>query len=90
VRLPLTSGDRLLRPTFAALVAAEGEIGSLFQMLDRVANGEVRLAEMAALFWHCLSEPEDRGVFEAELLECGPANLLPALRGLLSAVFRAG
>ena len=44
----------LLRPTFAALVAAEAELGPLFALVERAAAGELKLAEMAALFWHCL------------------------------------
>ena len=58
--------DILLRPTFAALVAAEEEIGSLFALVERAAAGQLRLSEMVALFWHCRVEgaiPYDRGQF---------------------------
>ncbi|WP_374406917.1 gene transfer agent family protein [Pelagerythrobacter sp.] len=47
----------LLRPTFAALVAAEEELGPLFALVERAGEGRLRLTEMAALFWHCLAEP---------------------------------
>lgn len=50
--------ERVLRPTFAALVAAEDELGSLFALVERAGEGRLRLAELAALFWHCLA---DRG-----------------------------
>lgn len=51
------AGQRhILRPTFAALVAAEEELGSLFAMVDRAAEGQLRLTELATLFWHCLAE----------------------------------
>jgi len=43
----------VLRPSFAGLVAAEEELGPLFALIDRASAGELRLAEMVALFWHC-------------------------------------
>jgi hypothetical protein len=58
--------DILLRPTFAALVPAEEEIGPLFALVERAAAGQLRLSEMVALFWHCRVEgaiPYDRGQF---------------------------
>jgi hypothetical protein len=90
VGLPLPGGVRVLRPSFGALVAAEAEVGSLFGLLERAGQGDIRLGEMAALFWHCLAEPGvDRAAFQAELLRAGPAALLPAYRALLTAVFGA-
>ncbi len=44
----------VLRPTFSTLVAAEEELGSLFAVVDRAAEGKITLAEIAALLWHCL------------------------------------
>lgn len=64
--LHLGETDILLRPTFAALIAAEEEIGPLFAFVERAAAGQLRLSEMAALFWHCRVEgaiPFDRGQF---------------------------
>jgi hypothetical protein len=89
VALPLPLGPCLLRPSFGALVAAESELGSLFALLERAAAGEARMAEMAALFWHCRAEPGEmeRGRFEAALLEAGLAAMLPPFRALLSGVF---
>jgi hypothetical protein len=75
-----------LRPSFAALVAAEEELGPLFALVERAARGELSLAEMAGLFWHCLTEPpagmtrEDLG--EA-IVATGLASLTPVLRGIL-------
>mgnify|MGYP000595615890 CR=1 FL=1 len=46
----------LLRPSFTALVAAEEELGPLFALVDRAGKGELRLAEIACLFWHCLAD----------------------------------
>ena len=51
--------ERVLRPTFAALVAAEEELGSLFALVERAGEGRLRLAELAALFWHCLADRGD-------------------------------
>ena len=90
VALPLTDGVRLLRPSFSALVAAEAEAGSLFQLLDRAAGGQARIADMGALFWHCLGDrhdAEERQQFETALLAEGVGALLPVYRALLSAVF---
>jgi hypothetical protein len=75
----------MLRPSFAALVAAEGELGPLLALVDRAAEGRLLLAEMAALIWHCLTEKsgvtcEDVG--EA-LVTQGVAAALPALRTIL-------
>ena len=52
--MPVAGRPLLLRPSFAALVAAEEELGSLFAMVERAADGRLRLAELATLFWHCL------------------------------------
>src|SRR3546814_14729274 len=46
----------VLRPSFAALVAAEAELGPLFALVERAADGGLTLSELAALFWHCLAE----------------------------------
>ena len=48
--------ERVLRPSFAALVAAEEELGSLFALVERAGEGRLRLTELAALFWHCLAD----------------------------------
>jgi hypothetical protein len=78
-----------LRPSFAALVAAEGELGPLFGLVERAAAGELRLGEMAGLLWHCLeAAPEglDRAGFGEALLEGGLAAATPALRGVLEQI----
>ena len=48
--------DCVLRPTFAALVAAEEELGSLFALVERAGEGQLRIGELVALFWHCLAD----------------------------------
>lgn len=54
--LAVAGQPRLLRPSFTALVAAEEELGPLFALVERAGAGQLRLAEMAALFWHCLAD----------------------------------
>lgn len=51
------AGEALvLRPSFAALVAAEAELGPLFALVERAAEGRLALGEIVALFWHCLGD----------------------------------
>ena len=79
----------MLRPSFAALVAAEEEIGPLFAMVERAASGELKLAEMVALFWHCLSERPDgmtREIFAEAVAKAGLAAATPALKALLGQI----
>lgn len=88
VALALGGRTLVLRPSFSALVAAEAEVGGLFQLLDRAAAGDVRLAEMGALFRHCAGIPDgERVTFEAELAREGPSMLLGPYRALLMAIF---
>lgn len=80
-----------LRPSFTALVAAEAEIGPLFDLVDRAADGRLALSELAALFWHCL-DPRPEGLgrerFSESLAEAGLARLMPALRVLLGQILQ--
>ena len=84
------SGTRLvLRPSFAGLVAAEQEIGPLFEMVERAAAGRLSLGEMVALFWHCLrDQPEGltRARFAEGVTAAGQTNATPALRVLLGQI----
>ena len=79
----------LLRPTFAALVAAEEELGPLFALVERAAAGQLRLSELAALFWHCRYNPPadlDRDAFAEALTDSGLAATTPALKSLLGQI----
>ncbi|HEY9579030.1 MAG TPA: gene transfer agent family protein [Rhizorhapis sp.] len=76
----------LLRPSFTALVAAEEEVGSLFALVERAAAGELRLAEMAALFWHVIdARPESvtREAVGEAVLGMGLAGATPVLKLVL-------
>ena len=88
----LVGGERLtLRPSFAALVAAEEELGPLFALVERAAAGGLKLAEIAGLFWHCIAAPPEgltrERVGEA-IAEGGLANATPPLKVLLTQILQ--
>lgn len=78
----------VLRPSFAALVAAEDELGPLFELVERAASGTLKLAEMVALFWHCLADQDaiNRTEFADAVVEAGLAAATPALKILLGQI----
>ena len=81
----------LLRPSFEALVAAEEELGPLFDLVERAAEGRLKLGEMAALFWHCLGErPEGctRERVGAAIAEMGLARATPILKAVLTQILQ--
>jgi hypothetical protein len=81
----------LLRPSFAALVAAEAELGPLFALVERAAEGRLGIAEMASLFFHCTADrPEGvtRERIGQAIAEGGLARATPALRMLLSQILQ--
>ena len=86
----LVGGARLvLRPSFEALVAAEEELGPLFALVERAAEGRLKLAEIATLFWHCLAARPDgltRELVGAAAAEAGLARVTPALKLLLTQI----
>ena len=81
------AGEMLvLRPTFAALVAAEQELGPLFALVERAADGRLALAELVALFWHCrhgAPEALTRAALGEAVVAQGIAAATPALKLLL-------
>lgn len=81
---------RLLRPSFTALVAAEEELGPLFALVERAGKGQLRLAEMAALFWHCLAQPAalSREELGDAVLALGLAEAARPLRVLLGQILQ--
>lgn len=81
--------ELVLRPSFAALVAAEGELGPLFALVERAAAGKLGLGELVALFWHCLREvPEGvtRELLGEAIAELGLVKVAPLLRVLLGQI----
>ena len=81
--------EHVLRPSFAALVAAEGELGSLFALVERAAAGGLTLGEMTALFWHCVADRPvglAREVVGTAVVAAGLAGVTPVLRILLGQI----
>jgi len=91
----LSVGGRAMRirPSFAALVAAEGEVGPLLTLVDRAAEGRLTLAEIEALLWHCLADrPDglDREMLGEGLLDQGIGAAMPPLRMILRQILAGG
>ena len=79
----------MLRPSFAALVATEEELGPLFALVERAAAGQLKLSEMVALFWHCRFEvaaESTREAFSEAVADAGLAAATPALKMLLGQI----
>lgn len=81
----------VLRPTFSALVAAEDELGSLFDLVERASAGQLKLSEIVTLFWHCVRERPDHLTLdrlgEAVAL-LGLSGVTPALKILLMQILQ--
>lgn len=88
--LPVGGIDRRLRPSFAALVAAEEEIGPLFGLVERAGDGQLRLQEMAALFWHCLDNRDGiaRDDVGEAVMQLGLSGCAAPLRQLLGQILQ--
>ncbi len=80
-----------LRPSFAALVAAEAELGSLFALVDRAADGALRLDELARLLWHCIDNRPPALTVAAvgdAVVDAGLVAVTPALRQILMQILQ--
>ncbi len=88
----MVNGQRLvLRPSFTALVAAEKELGSLFDLVERAANGRLMLSEIAGLFWHMIKDqPKDltRERFSEAMMAQGLTGVTPPLKILLKQILQ--
>lgn len=88
--LLIAGQPHLLRPSFTALVAAEEELGPLFALVERAASGQLKLSELTALFWHCLTRRE--GLTREQLGEAvaalGLAACAKPLRALLAQILQ--
>jgi|SRR5437868_12617035 len=81
----------LLRPSFAALVAAEAELGPLFTLVERAADGQLGIGEIASLFFHCAAELPDgvtRERIGQAITESGLTKATPVLRVLLTQILQ--
>lgn len=88
--LEISGAYHLLRPSFTALVAAEEELGPLFALVERAGNGQLRIGEMAALFWHCLFDKTDlnREQVSDSVTRLGLATCAKPLRVLLGQILQ--
>lgn len=88
--LTIAGETRILRPSFAALVAAEEELGPLFALVERAGAGQLALREMATLFWHCLAERGSltRDEVGEAAVSAGLAACAGPLRALLAAILQ--
>jgi len=88
--LVVAGSPRLLRPSFAALVAAEEELGPLFALVERAGAGQLRLGEMATLFWHCLDcrDGLTRDAVGEAVMQHGLASASQPLRVLLGQILQ--
>ena len=81
----------LLRPSFSALVAAEEELGPLFALVERAADGRLALSEVAALFDH-VSADRPKAITRERIGEAivatGLAEVTPVLRVLLGQILQ--
>lgn len=80
----------VLRPTFEHLVLAEAELGSLFALVERAAQGALTLAEMTALLWHCMpiETRPDRAAVGQALLALGLVAATQPVRAVLAQVLQ--
>ena len=86
------AGEKLLlRPTFGALIAAEEELGSLFELVERAAAGGLKLHEITALFDH-LSKRRAGAITRERIgeavVEKGLAKITPVLRNVLAQILQ--
>jgi hypothetical protein len=86
------AGERLvLRPTFGALVAAEEELGSLFEMVEHAASGLLKLQQIVALFDH-LSRGRPPAITRDRIgeavVERGLAGVTPTLKLVLTQILQ--
>jgi len=90
--LDIAGRPRLLRPSFNALVAAEDELGPLFALVERAGAGQLRLSEVATLFWHCLADRDavTRQQVGEAVVRAGLAPCAAPLRALLGQILQGG
>ena len=86
------AGEMLvLRPSFGALVAAEEELGSLFELVEQAAAGALKLSQITALFDH-LSSGRPQAITRERIgeavVEKGLAKITPILKTVLTQVLQ--
>ena len=89
--LTLAGQPMTVRPSFAALVAAEQQVGPLFALVETAAAGKLTLADTVALIFHCLiDKPSDltQQTLGDEIVQVGIAVLTPVLQTLLGQIIK--
>ncbi len=88
--LLIGGAPHVLRPSFAALIAAEEELGPLLALVERASAGEMRLSEIAGLFWHCLADRREltREQVGEAVIRQGLAPSAKPLRALLGQILQ--
>lgn len=88
--LIIAGARHVLRPSFENLVLAEGELGSLFALVERASQGALTLAEIAALLWHCLPADNrpDRGTVGQAVVGMGLVAATRPVRAILAQVLQ--
>ena len=86
------AGETLvLRPSFGALVAAEEELGSLFELVEQAAEGKLRLQQIVALFDH-LSRGRPEAITRERIgeavVERGLTGIMPTLKLVLAQILQ--
>ena len=89
----LVGGETIvIRPSFQALVAAEEELGPLFALVERAAEGKLGIGEMAALFDHLSRDGRPKGIDRARIgqaiVEHGLAGVSPQLKIVLAQILQ--
>lgn len=88
--LTINGQPQLLRPTFSALIAAEEELGPLLALVERAAEGRLKLSELSALFWHCLDDQTScaRRDVEDAIMALGLTRCAAPLRAVLAQILK--
>ena len=82
----------VIRPSFTALVAAEEELGPLFALVERAADGNLGIGEVAALFDHLSREGRPAAITRERIgeaiVERGLAGVSPQLKLVLGQILQ--
>ena len=90
--LKVGSETILLRPSFGALVTAEEELGPLFALVERAADGRLGIGEIAALFDHLSRDRRPPGIERQQIgqaiVEQGLVGVSPQLKIVLGQILQ--